>query len=46
MADPTVVVPVPEIRSLGKTWRTEILAHHDTGASNGWASHLSVEASV
>ena len=28
---------VPEIRSLGKTlasWRTEILAHHDTGASN------------
>ena len=29
---------VPEIRSLGKTlasWRTEILAHHDTGASNG-----------
>jgi transposase len=29
---------VDEIRSLGKTlksWRTEILAHHDTGASNG-----------
>jgi transposase len=29
---------VTEIRSLGKTlasWRTEILAHHDTGASNG-----------
>lgn len=29
---------VPEIRSLGRTlaaWRTEILAHHDTGASNG-----------
>jgi transposase len=29
---------VPEIRSLGKTlrsWRTEILSHHDTGASNG-----------
>ena len=29
---------VPEIRSLGKTlasWRAEILAHHDTGASNG-----------
>ncbi len=29
---------VEEIRSLGKTlasWRTEILAHHDTGASNG-----------
>ncbi len=29
---------VPEIRSLGKTlasWRNEILAHHDTGASNG-----------
>jgi transposase len=29
---------VPEIRSLGATlarWRTEILAHHDTGASNG-----------
>jgi transposase len=29
---------VPEIRSLGTTlasWRTEILAHHDTGASNG-----------
>ncbi len=29
---------VPEIRSLGKTlasWRIEILAHHDTGASNG-----------
>ena len=26
------------MRSLGKTlasWRTEILAHHDTGASNG-----------
>ena len=29
---------VPEIRSLGKTlasWRSEILAHHHTGASNG-----------
>ena len=29
---------VPEIRSLGDTlarWRTEILAHHTTGASNG-----------
>jgi len=29
---------VPEIRSLGATlarWRTEILAHHTTGASNG-----------
>ena len=29
---------VDEIQSLGKTlrsWRTEILAHHDTGASNG-----------
>lgn len=29
---------VPEIRSLGRTlgrWRTEILAHHATGASNG-----------
>ena len=29
---------VPEIRSLGETlarWRTEILAHHHTGASNG-----------
>jgi hypothetical protein len=29
---------IEEIRSLGKTlksWRTEILAHHDTGASNG-----------
>jgi transposase len=29
---------VEEIRSLGKTlksWRSEILAHHDTGASNG-----------
>ena len=29
---------VTEIRSLGNTltsWRTEILAHHDTGASNG-----------
>ena len=29
---------VEEIRSLGRTlaaWRTEILAHHDTGASNG-----------
>ena len=29
---------VPEIRSLGRTlgrWRTEILAHHTTGASNG-----------
>jgi transposase len=29
---------VAEIRSLGTTlrsWRTEILAHHDTGASNG-----------
>jgi transposase len=29
---------VPEVRSLGNTlasWRAEILAHHDTGASNG-----------
>ncbi len=29
---------VEEVRSLGRTladWRTEILAHHDTGASNG-----------
>ena len=29
---------VPEIRRLGDTltqWRTEILAHHDTGARNG-----------
>src|SRR5205085_6554663 len=29
---------VPEIQALGRTlaaWRTEILAHHDTGASNG-----------
>ena len=29
---------VGEVRSLGKTlasWRSEILAHHDTGASNG-----------
>lgn len=29
---------VPEIQSLGRTlarWRTEILAHHTTGASNG-----------
>ncbi len=29
---------VDEVRSLGTTlakWRTEILAHHDTGASNG-----------
>ena len=29
---------VPEIRALGNTlrrWRTEILAHHRTGASNG-----------
>ena len=29
---------VPEVRSLGRTlaaWRTEILAHHSTGASNG-----------
>ena len=29
---------VEEIRTLGRTlasWRTEILAHHDTGASNG-----------
>ena len=30
--------PVPEINSLGRTllkWRTEILNHHRTGASNG-----------
>jgi transposase len=30
--------PVPEIQSLGRTlaaWRSEILAHHTTGASNG-----------
>lgn len=29
---------VPEVRSLGNTvkrWRSEILAHHETGASNG-----------
>src|SRR5207247_9134059 len=29
---------VEEIRALGRTlaaWRTEILAHHETGASNG-----------
>ena len=29
---------VPEVRALGRTlksWREEILAHHDTGASNG-----------
>jgi hypothetical protein len=29
---------VPEIQSLGRTlasWRSEILAHHETGASNG-----------
>lgn len=29
---------VPEIQSLGRTlqrWRTEILNHHTTGASNG-----------
>ena len=29
---------VPEIRSLGRTlkrWRTEVLNHHRTGASNG-----------
>ena len=33
---------VEEIRSLGATlasWRTEILAHHSTGASNERASH-------
>ena len=33
-----IVDEVAEIRSLGhtlKSWRTEILAHHDTGASNG-----------
>ena len=33
-----IVDEVEEIRSLGhtlKSWRTEILAHHDTGASNG-----------
>ncbi len=32
------VDPVPEIRTLGRTlarWRTEILNHHRTGASNG-----------
>ncbi len=32
------VDPVTEVRSLGRTlksWRKEILAHHDTGASNG-----------
>ncbi len=32
------VDPVAEVRSLGRTlksWRKEILAHHDTGASNG-----------
>jgi transposase len=33
-----VADPVAEIRALGKTlrrWRTEILAHHETAASNG-----------
>jgi transposase len=37
---------VEEIRSLGRTlaaWRTEILAHHDTGASNGPTEGLSPE---
>ncbi len=32
------VDPVAEVRSLGRTlksWRKEILAHHDTGAFNG-----------
>jgi len=36
---------VSEIRSLGKTlasWRTEILAHHDTGASNGPTAGLNL----
>ncbi len=36
---------VEEIRSLGhtlKSWRTEILAHHDTGASNGPTEGLSL----
>lgn len=42
LLDKTIIgclaVEVPEIVSLGKTlqsWRTEILAHHSTGASNG-----------
>ena len=37
--------PVPEIRSLGRTldrWRTEILAHHETGASNGPTESLNL----
>jgi transposase len=36
---------VEEIRSLGRTlaaWRTEILAHHHTGASNGPTEGLSL----
>ena len=36
---------VAEIRSLGKTlkaWRSEILAHHDTGASNGPTESLNL----
>jgi len=36
---------VGEIRSLGRTlaaWRTEILAHHDTGASNGTTEGLNL----
>lgn len=37
--------PVPEIRSLGTTlakWRTEILARHTTGASNGPTESLNL----
>ena len=40
---------VPEIRSLGDTlarWRTEILAHHTTGASNGPSPRSRVEPSM
>jgi len=36
---------VEEIRTLGRTlaaWRTEILAHHDTGASNGPTESLNL----
>ncbi len=37
--------PVAEIKSLGRTlarWRTEILAHHITGASNGPTAGLNL----
>jgi transposase len=36
---------VPEIQALGRTlasWRTEILARHDTGASNGPTESLNL----